>query len=80
MPGLVDLRINLSNHEEAIEILTNLPNIAMLNGKSTKEEANNVDIDGNEIDSVSLHNEISNFNVRINYLMNFEEKNLFFKY
>jgi hypothetical protein len=63
LPNLIDLRINLTNHEEAIEILTNLPNIAMLNGKSTKEDANNVDIDGNEIDSVSLHNEISNFNV-----------------
>jgi len=38
----------------------------MLNGKSTRDDANNVDIDGNEIDSVSLHNEISNFNVKIN--------------
>ena len=63
LPNLIDLRINLTNHEEAIEILTNLTNITMLNGKSTKEDANNIDIDGNEIDSVSLHNEISNFNV-----------------
>lgn len=42
----------------------------MLNGKSTKEDTNNVDIDGNEIDSVSLHNEISNFNV-FNFLKKF---------
>lgn len=41
----------------------------MLNGKSTRDDANNVDIDGNEIDSVSLHNEISNFNV--NFIYNF---------
>lgn len=49
-----------------MEILTQLPNLNMLNGKSTKEDNNNnVDIDGKEIDAVSLHNEISNFNVRI---------------
>lgn len=35
----------------------------MLNGKSTKEDINSVDIEGNEIDSIALHNEISNFNV-----------------
>ena len=63
LPSLVDLRINLSSNEEAIEILSNLPNLIMLNGKSTKEDGENLDIDGNEIDSVSLHNEISNFNV-----------------
>lgn len=49
-----------------MEILTQLPNLNMLNGKSTKEDNNNnVDIDGKEIDAVSLHNEISNFNVII---------------
>jgi hypothetical protein len=65
LPSLVDLRINLSSNEEAIEILSNLPNLIMLNGKSTKEDGENLDIDGNEIDSVSLHNEIPNLNVNI---------------
>jgi hypothetical protein len=64
---LINLRINLSNNEEAIEILSNLPNLIMLNGKSTKEDEENLDIDGNELDSLSLHNEISNFNVKNKY-------------
>jgi hypothetical protein len=64
LPSLINLRINLSNNEEAIEILSNLPNLIILNGKSTKEDEENLDIDGNELDSVSLHNEISNFNVK----------------
>jgi hypothetical protein len=44
-----------------------LPNLAVLNGKSTKEESNptNIDIEDNEIDSISLNNEINNFNVNI---------------
>lgn len=64
---MINLRINLSNNEEAIEILSNLPNLIMLNGKSTKEDEENLDIDGNELDSLSLHNEISNFNVKNKY-------------
>lgn len=71
LPSLCDLRINLSNNEEAIEILSNLPNLIMLNGKSTKEDGENLDIDGNEIDSVSLHNEIANFNVKFFKFLNY---------
>jgi hypothetical protein len=65
IPNLTELKINLSNQNDAIEILTNLPNLTFLNGKSTREETGGVDIDEKEIDSISLNNEIENFNVSI---------------
>jgi hypothetical protein len=65
LPKLLDLRISLSNQDEAIAILSYLPNIEHLNGKSTRYDTTpaNVDIDENEIDNLSLNNEIENFNV-----------------
>jgi hypothetical protein len=65
IPNLTELKINLSNQDEAIAILTNLSNLIFLNGKSTREETGGVDIDEKEIDSISLNNEIENFNVSI---------------
>jgi len=60
---LIDLSINLSNHNEALIILDTLPNLLFLNGKSTKEENYTIDIDDKEIESISLNEEISNFNI-----------------
>lgn len=39
-----------------------LPHISFLNGKTTRDETHIVDIDETEIDSISLNNEIENFN------------------
>lgn len=63
IPNLTELKINLSNQNDAIAILTNLPNLTFLNGKSTKEDTVGVDIEDKEIDTYSLNNEIENFNV-----------------
>ena len=64
LPNLSDLKLNIANQEEAISILSNLPNLLFLNGKSTREETSGgVDIDEKEIENFSLNNEIQNFNV-----------------
>jgi hypothetical protein len=47
---------------EAILILNNLVNLQYLNGKSTRDETHIVDIEDKEIESISLNNEINNFN------------------
>jgi len=43
--------------------LENLPYLNYLNGKSTKEENFTVDIEDKEIESISLNDEITNFNL-----------------
>ncbi len=63
MPSLVDLKINLSDQKEAILILNSIPNLQFLNGKSTKDDTQVVDIEDKEIESISLNDEITNFNV-----------------
>ena len=57
-----NLKINLSDQNEALLILDNLPYLNYLNGKTTKEENYSVDIEDNEIESISLNDEITNFN------------------
>jgi len=44
-------------------ILNSIPNLQFLNGKSTKDDTHIVDIDDKEIESISLNDEITNFNV-----------------
>jgi hypothetical protein len=62
LPSLIDLKINLSTQNEAFLILNQLPHLQYLNAKSTRDETHIVDIDDKEIESISLNNEISNFN------------------
>lgn len=59
----MDLKINLSDQKEAIMILNNVPNLQFLNGKSTKDDSHVIDIEDKEIESISLNDEITNFNV-----------------
>jgi hypothetical protein len=63
LPSLIDLKINLSTQEEALLILNLLPKLLFLNGKSTREETHIVDVDERDIESISLHEEITNFNI-----------------
>jgi hypothetical protein len=62
LPKLIDLKINLTTQNEAYLILNNLTNLQFLNGKSTREDTHIVDIEDKEIESISLNNEITNFN------------------
>ena len=43
-------------------ILNNIPNLQLLNGKSTKDDSHVIDIEDKEIESISLNDEITNFN------------------
>ncbi len=38
LPLLIDLKLNIADQNQAIVILTSLPSLQMLNGKSTKNE------------------------------------------
>jgi hypothetical protein len=63
---LVDLKINIADQDQAIVVLSNLPNLEMLNGKSTRnEEPEKVDIEEKDAELYSLNEEIGNFNVLI---------------
>ena len=68
LPKLTELSIDLNTQENAFLIISQMPNLLILNGKSTKdddeEDENNniVDLNENEIDKASLKNEIPNFN------------------
>lgn len=59
----MDLKINLSDQKEAILILNSMSYLQYLNGKSTKDDSHIVDIDDREIESISLNDEITNFNL-----------------
>jgi hypothetical protein len=63
LPNLTELKINLSNQDDAIAILSNLQNLAVLNDKTTKEEGIVIDIEEKDIEAITLNNEIQNFNV-----------------
>ena len=71
LPKLTDLRISLGSRDEAISVLTNLPNILYLNGNSTKYENTNIDIDAKDIEAITLNSEIDNFNVFDNNIDHF---------
>jgi hypothetical protein len=60
-------------------ILNILPKLLFLNGKSTREETHIVDVEEREIESISLHDEITNFNVifgRISEKLKHQDKEL----
>ena len=65
LPKLIDLKIDLTTQEHAFLILTQLPNLLLLNGKSTNDEdddKNQIDLNDTETDKSSFTNEIPNFN------------------
>ena len=63
---MVDLKINIADQDQAIVVLSNLRNLEMLNGKSTRnEEPEKVDIEEKDAELYSLNEEIGNFNVLI---------------
>lgn len=43
-------------------ILNNIPNLQLLNSKSTKDDSHVIDIEEKEMESISLNEEIVNFN------------------
>ena len=67
LPKLVELKLDLTTQENAYLILSQLPNLLFLNGKSTSDDdeednKNQVDLNDTETDKSSLKSEIPNFN------------------
>jgi len=61
LPKLVELKIDLNTQENAFLILSQLPKLLFLNGKSTTddddEDKNQIDLNDTETDKSSLKNE-----------------------
>ena len=67
IPKLTELKLDLTTQEHAYLILSQLPNLLFLNGKSTsdddeEEDKNQIDLNDPESDKSSLKSEIPNFN------------------
>lgn len=66
MPNLTELHIDLEKQSNVELILSSLPQLKILNGKSTKEETEmngDFDIDDERLDNISLNSEMRRFNV-----------------
>ena len=65
LPKLTELKLDLTTQENAYLILSQLPDLLFLNGKSTSDdddEKNQIDLNDTETDKSSLKSEIPNFN------------------
>ena len=67
LPKLSELKLDLTTQENAYLILSQLPNLLFLNGKSTSDDdeednKNQIDLNETETDKSSLKSEIPNFN------------------
>ena len=70
---LTDLKIDLTDQNQVLMILSQIPKLIFLNGKSTKEAVTIVDLDEKDIQDISLQNEVESFNEIINKLNEKEE-------
>jgi hypothetical protein len=72
--NLTDLKIDLTDQNQVLMILSQIPKLIFLNGKSTKEAVTIVDLEEKDIEDISLQKEVEIFNEIINKLNDKEEK------
>ena len=72
--NLTDLKIDLTDQNQVLMILSQIPKLIFLNGKSTKEAVTIVDLEEKDIEDISLQKEVETFNEIINKLNDKEEK------
>ena len=72
--NLTDLKVDLSDQNQVLLILSQIPKLIFLNGKSTKEAVTIVDLEEKDIQDISLQNEVETFNDIINKLNEREEQ------
>ena len=72
--NLTDLKIDLIDQNQVLMILSQIPKLIFLNGKSTKEAVAIVDLEEKDIEDISLQNELEIYNDIINKLNEKEEK------
>ena len=56
--NLTDLKIDLTDQNQVLMILSQIPKLILLNGKSTKDAINIIDVDEKDIEEISLQNEL----------------------
>ena len=64
--NLTDLKIDLLDQNQVLLILSTIPRLIFLNGKSTKEAITIVDLDEKEIEDISLQNDLEIYNEIVN--------------
>ena len=72
--NLTDLKVDLTDQNQVLLILSQIPKLIFLNGKSTKEAVTIVDLEEKDIQDISLQNEVEIFNDIINKLNEREEQ------
>ena len=64
--NLTDLKIDLVDQNQVLLILSSIPRLIFLNGKSTKEAITIVDVDEKDIEEISLQNDLQIYNEIVN--------------
>ena len=77
--SLTDLKIDLTDQNQVLLILSQIPKLILLNGKSTKDAVNIVDIEEKDIDDISLQNELPLYTEIVNKLNEINEDEEFVK-
>ena len=65
---LTELKIDLSNQDKVLLVLSNIPKLILLNEKSTKNQSTIVDIDIKDIENISLENDLDEYSEIVNNL------------
>ena len=71
--NLTDLKIDLVDQNQVLLILSSIPRLIFLNGKSTKEAITIVDVDEKDVEDISLQNDLQIYNEIVNKI-NMKEK------
>ena len=64
--NLNDLKVDLIDQNQVLMILSQIPKLIFLNGKSTKDAITIVDIDEKDIEDISLQNDLQAYNDIVN--------------
>ena len=75
--NLTDLKIDLVDQNQVLMILSSIPKLIFLNGKSTKEAITIVDVDEKDIEDISLQNDLQVYNELVNKLNMIEKDQIF---
>ena len=77
--NLTDLKIDLTDQNQVLMILSQIPKLILLNGKSTKDAINIIDVDEKDIDEISLQNELPFYTEIVKKLNEINENEEFVK-
>ena len=64
--NLNDLKIDLIDQNQVLMILSQIPKLIFLNGKSTKDAITIVDVDEKDVEEISLQNDLQTYNDIVN--------------